>query len=57
MRLSELVSRLTPATFTVVAMVIFLAAFVVIAFRALRPSARAEHERALRLPLDDGGEP
>jgi cbb3-type cytochrome oxidase subunit 3 len=51
MRLSELVSRLTPATFTVIAMVIFLVTFLVITFRALRPGAKAEHERHAQLPL------
>jgi|RhiMetdeSRZDD1v2_1073273.scaffolds.fasta_scaffold623347_2 cbb3-type cytochrome oxidase subunit 3 len=57
MRLSELVSDLTPATFTIVAMVIFLAVFVGVAIRTFRPGAREEHRRALQLPLDDGGQP
>jgi hypothetical protein len=54
MRLSELVSNLTPATFTIVATVIFVAVFVTVAIRAFLPGARAEQRRALELPLDDG---
>ena len=59
MRLSELVSNLTPATFTIVATVIFFAVFIVVSIRTFLPGARAEQRRALELPLDDGerGEP
>ena len=57
MRLSELVSDLTPATFTIVATVIFVAVFVAVAIRTFHPGGRAEQQRALLLPLDDGGEP
>jgi cbb3-type cytochrome oxidase subunit 3 len=57
MRLSELVSDLTPATFTMIGTVIFFTVFVAVTVRAFWPSARAEQRRALRLPLsDDGGE-
>jgi cbb3-type cytochrome oxidase subunit 3 len=55
MRLSELVSNLTPATFTIVATVIFVAVFVGVVIRTFRPGAREEQRRALELPLDDGG--
>jgi cbb3-type cytochrome oxidase subunit 3 len=54
MRLSELVSDLTPATFTIVATVIFVAVFVGVLLRTFHPGARAEQRRALQLPLDDG---
>jgi hypothetical protein len=56
MRLSELVSSLTPATFTMVATLIFVTVFVTVAIRAFLPSSRAEQRRALELPLDDGRE-
>ncbi|HVK75406.1 MAG TPA: hypothetical protein VM734_18885 [Kofleriaceae bacterium] len=53
MRLSELVSRLTPGQLTEIAMLLFLAVFVAVGVRALlRP--RTEHARAADLPFDDG---
>jgi cbb3-type cytochrome oxidase subunit 3 len=52
-RLSELVSRIGSATFPIVSLVIFLAVFVAVTIAALRPSARAEQQRARHLPLDD----
>jgi cbb3-type cytochrome oxidase subunit 3 len=59
MRLSELVSDLTPATFTTIATVIFFTVFISILIRTFLPSARDEQRRALQLPLSDGerGEP
>ena len=54
MRLSELVSDLTPATFTIVATVLFVAVFVTVTIRAFLPAARAEQRRAAELPLTDG---
>jgi hypothetical protein len=54
MRLSELVSDLTPATFTIVALVIFFAVFVAIAIRTFWPGSADEHRRNNLLPLDDG---
>lgn len=56
MRLSELVSDLTPATFTIVGTVIFFTVFVAITIRTFLPSERAEQRRALEIPLDDGAE-
>lgn len=53
MRLSELVSRLTPNELTQVALLIFVAVFVAVGVRAFLTS-RTEHERAAALPLDDG---
>lgn len=55
MRLSELVSRLTPNELTQIAMLLFLAVFVAVSVRAF-VTARAHHERAAALPLDDGDE-
>lgn len=55
MRLSELVSRLSPSELTQVAMLLFLAVFVAVSVRAF-VQARAHHERAAGLPLDDGEE-
>ena len=53
MRLSELVSKLTPATFTIVALLIFFAVFLAVTYRTLRPGARADQQRAVGLPLDE----
>jgi cbb3-type cytochrome oxidase subunit 3 len=53
MRLSELVSRLTPNELTQVALLLFLGVFVAVSVRAFL-QGRAEHERAAALPLDDG---
>ncbi len=53
MRLADLVSNMTPSTFTIIATIIFVTVFVAVVVRALSPSARAEHQRALQLPLDD----
>jgi hypothetical protein len=54
MRLSELVSRMSPTTFTQIALVMFLAVFALMAFRALRRSARVQHALWAQIPLDDG---
>jgi hypothetical protein len=53
MRLSELISHLSPSQLTEVAMVIFLAVFVAVGLRAVRRSQRPLHEHALALPLAD----
>ncbi len=53
MRLSELVSRLTPGQLTEVAMLLFFAVFIAVSIRALVRS-RAEHDLAAALPFDDG---
>jgi hypothetical protein len=53
MRLSELVTHMSPSQLTEIAMVIFLTVFVVIGVRALRRSARPVHDHALGLPLAD----
>lgn len=52
MRISELVANLTPATFTIIALVIFLAVFVGIALRTFWPGSGTEHDRNVLLPLE-----
>ena len=56
-RLSELIANLSPASFTVIAMLIFLVVFAGILVRTFRPSSREEQRRAVDLPFDDGGTP
>jgi cbb3-type cytochrome oxidase subunit 3 len=53
MRLSELVSNLTPATFSTVGMIVFLAVFVAVCVRTFWPGQEEAHRRANLLPLDD----
>lgn len=53
MRLSELVSRLTPNELTQIALLLFLGVFVAVSVRAFL-QARAHHEECAALPLDDG---
>lgn len=53
MRLSELVSNLTPSEFAQIALLLFLAVFVAVAWRALGKGARSASERWASLPLCD----
>lgn len=53
MRLSELMSRLSPTELTEIALLLFLGVFVAVSIRALRKSARAGHTEASTLPLAD----
>lgn len=53
MRMSDLVSNMTPSTMTEIALVIFVAVFAAISLRTLRRSARARGEEAAQLPLLD----
>lgn len=53
MRLSELITHMSPSELTEIAMVIFLAVFVAIGLRATRRSQRPIHEHAVELPLAD----
>ena len=56
MRLSELVSTLTPSQYTQFALVLFLAVFVAVAFRHGGKRRAAEHAACAQLPLaDDAG--
>ncbi|MCX5744809.1 MAG: hypothetical protein NT062_20165 [Proteobacteria bacterium] len=55
-RFSEWVSALSPTTFTMLALVLFVGVFVAVVTRMFMQS-RAEHDAWARLPLDnDGGE-
>ncbi len=53
MRMSDLVSNMTPSTMTEIALVIFVAVFAAISLRTLRRGARALGEEAAQLPLFD----
>lgn len=53
MRLSELVSQLSPTTYTQIALVIFLVTFAGIVLHACARGNRELFEHARHLPLDD----
>jgi cbb3-type cytochrome oxidase subunit 3 len=53
MRLSELVAHLTPSVFAQIALLIFVAVFVVMSYRALRRGTRTQSEQWAQLPLSD----
>ncbi len=53
MRLSDLVSHMSPTIFTEIALVIFLGVFSAVAYRAFRRGARAEQEAWAQIPLTD----
>jgi cbb3-type cytochrome oxidase subunit 3 len=53
MRLSDVMSHAGLAGYAVVALVLFLVAFIAVVVRVARRSASAEFERASRMPLDD----
>ncbi len=56
-RLSELVSALTPTHFTELALVLFVAVFAAVAIRHGGKRRAAEHAAAAQLPLaDDAGD-
>lgn len=58
MRLSELVSHLTPSAFAQIALLLFLAVFAAVAVRAFGRGARQRSAEAAALPLyDDDGAP
>ncbi len=52
MRLSELMSAMSPTQLTEAALLIFLGVFIAVGVRAWR-TVPAEREHAARLPLDD----
>ena len=56
MRLSELISHMSPTTLTEIALVLFLAVFAAVGVRAFRKSQRAVHARAAIAPLADDAE-
>ncbi len=53
-RLSELVSALTPSQYAELALVLFLAVFVAVALRHGGKHRAAEHAECARLPFEDG---
>lgn len=53
MKLSDIMSHAGLAIYAEVALVIFLVAFLAIAWRVLRPSRKAGYDAAARMPLDD----
>ncbi|HEX7700106.1 MAG TPA: hypothetical protein VF403_05280 [Kofleriaceae bacterium] len=53
-RLSELVSALTPSQYAELALVLFLAVFVAVVLRHGGKRRAAEHAECARLPFDDG---
>jgi cbb3-type cytochrome oxidase subunit 3 len=55
-RLSELVSALTPAQYAELSLVLFLMVFAAVAYRHGGKRRAAEHAACARMPLDDGGE-
>lgn len=55
MRLSELVSKLTPTTYTELALILFVATFVAVLWVVTSRSNDAFFERAGRAPLEDDG--
>ena len=53
-RLSELVSSLTPSQYTELALVLFLGVFVAVGWRHGGKRRAAEHAECARLPFEDG---
>ena len=53
-RFSDLVSALSPANYTELALVLFLAVFAAVAIRHGGKRRAAEHAECARMPLDDG---
>ncbi|GEM_PF-1639713 len=52
-RMSELVSKLTPSDFAQIALVLFLLVFIAVALRHGGKRRAAEHDECARLPLMD----
>jgi cbb3-type cytochrome oxidase subunit 3 len=57
MSMSELVSALSPSTFTQIATILFVAVFLTQAARALSRRQRPAHDEAQALPLTDDDRP
>jgi cbb3-type cytochrome oxidase subunit 3 len=57
MRLSDLISRLSPTQYTEIALILFLAVFAAVAIRAFQRSQRAVHDAARLAPLADDAAP
>lgn len=54
MSLSDIMGHAGLSAWAEAALILFMAAFLVIAVRTFRPGRRAEMDDAARLPLDDG---
>lgn len=57
MRMSDLISHLSPTQYTEIALVLFLFVFAAVGLRSLRKSQRAIHEAARMAPLADDTTP
>lgn len=53
MKLSDVMSAAGLSTYAVVALVLFVIAFLAIVVRTFAPGSAAQHARDARLPLDD----
>ncbi|CAN5424123.1 hypothetical protein BH11MYX1_BH11MYX1_00450 [soil metagenome] len=53
-RLSELVSALTPSQYAEISLVLFFAVFAAVALRHGGKRRAAEHDACARLPFDEG---
>lgn len=53
MKLVDVMSASGLSMFAIVALVLFVGAFLTVVFLTFRPGTRALHERVARLPLDD----
>lgn len=53
MRMSELVSNMTPSTMTEIALILFVIVFVAVTSRVMRRKARVQCDEAAQLPLFD----
>ena len=56
-RLSELVSKLTPTQYTEFALVLFMMVFIAVAIRHGGKRRATEHASCVQLPLDDDADP
>jgi hypothetical protein len=57
MRMSDLVSALSPTQYTELALILFVAVFAAVGFRAFMRSQRPIHEAARQTPLADDATP
>ena len=53
MRLSDIMSHAGLSAYAIAGMVLFMLAFLAIAWNVFRPSRRGEYEHARQLPLED----
>ena len=55
--LSDVMSASGLAGYAIVALVLFIFAFALVMWTVYAPSRRADHDRAARIPFDDGATP